>query len=1128
MRRRGMKRVLAMVMAAALTFSQFMGAGSLTAYAEETQVTDNTSDFTEDTTKEVTGEEATEEITAGEEETQEETTAEKETTEEETTEEESAEEKTTEEETTEEETTEEETQEVIIENERAVRAAFRELSAEYQEISVENGDFEADTEASGWEITLASWENESGWQVKTDAYASNNTTQILNLYNGNSEENEIEITKTIENLEEGTYYASIDIEGEAKSSGLVLQIMDEEGTVLTSSGELVTDGWDSWNTYSTEDVELSGDTLVISITGALPAGYWGNLDNLKLYIEKEAEEDSVDADIFVEKIDNLSEDFIKGVDVSSVLANEKSGVTYYDTDGNKADIFQVLADADVNYVRLRVWNQPYDASGNGYGGGNCDIGSAIEMGKRATNAGMKVLIDFHYSDFWADPAKQKAPKSLIGADIETKADAIYNFTKESLEALLAAGVDVGMVQIGNETNNGICGETSWANMSKIYIAGSNAIREVDSDILIAVHFTNPETAGRFAGYAQKLEEYGVDYDVFASSYYVFWHGTASNLTSVLKNIATTYNKKVMVAETSYAYTLEEGDGHTNTIKSKSDLISGYPATVQGQANVVRDVMAAVADVGEAGIGTFYWEPAWIPVQEYDAEAENAAEVLEENKAMWETYGSGWASSYAGEYDADDAGAWYGGSSWDNQAMFDFTGHPLPSLNVFKYVGTGAKTEVSVDSVESPEITVSLGDTIALPEKVTVHYNNNTTSEEAVSWNAQQEAALAGAASGTYVIEGSVTVKDTGYKVTCKVMIKPENFVVNYSFEDSDRSMWTVTVPDGYSDCTKYQEKAADALTGDYSLHFWSDKEIDFIVSQTIEGLESGVYAFSANIQGGDATTQDMSIFAEAGDREYTAAMAVSGWCSWNNPEITEIVIEDGDSVTIGAHVAASAGAWGTLDDFVLYRVSELTTNPDDAGGNNNEDAGNTGSDTGASSNNSTSSDSSTSSVQANPVQITEAQIPLAQTVIEGNLPYVDILCTPQNAVLRMEVLQKYRGRNLYLMAHLGGGVGFSVYAADLEESVTELDFSTTMNLLPDFAEGFATFRLQPLHEAKLSCEIGIHVNVGAEYAGRTAYIFSKGITTGSYQLKNAVTVNEVGNIAVFTNELSDMMILIAE
>ncbi len=164
-----------------------------------------------------------------------------------------------------------------------------------------------------------------------------------------------------------------------------------------------------------------------------------------------------------------------------------------------------------------------------------------------------------------------------------------------------------MVQVGNETNNGMCGETDMTSKCALYNKGSEAVRAVDANILIALHFTNPENAGSYASIAEKLAANNVDYDVFASSYYTYWHGTMSNLTSVLKNIADTYGKKVMVAETSYAYTMQDGDGHENTIKnSATDLVSGYNATVQGQANVVRDVIQAVADIGSAGIGMFYW------------------------------------------------------------------------------------------------------------------------------------------------------------------------------------------------------------------------------------------------------------------------------------------------------------------------------------------------------------------------------------------------------------------------------------------------------------------------------------------------------------------------------------------
>ena len=130
----------------------------------------------------------------------------------------------------------------------------------------------------------------------------------------------------------------------------------------------------------------------------------------------EAEE----AEIYVEPIEGLSEDFIKGMDISSVIAEEESGVVYYDENGNEEDLFKILADAGVNYIRVRVWNDPYDADGKGYGGGNNDVKKAAEIGARAAQYGMRLLVDFHYSDFWADPAKQKAPKEWAHYSLEDK------------------------------------------------------------------------------------------------------------------------------------------------------------------------------------------------------------------------------------------------------------------------------------------------------------------------------------------------------------------------------------------------------------------------------------------------------------------------------------------------------------------------------------------------------------------------------------------------------------------------------------------------------------------------------------------------------------------------------------
>ncbi len=374
----------------------------------------------------------------------------------------------------------------------------------------------------------------------------------------------------------------------------------------------------------------------------------------------------------------LPEGFILGMDVSSVLAEERSGVKYYVFDGTERDLFAILAENGINTIRVRIWNDPYDKDGNGYGGGNCDIETACVIGRRAAENGMKLLVDFHYSDFWADPGKQSAPKAWQGMGLEEKNSALASFTKECLCALQDAGASICMVQIGNETNGGLAGETEWSAVCSLMQAGAEAVREVCPGTLVAVHFTDPQREGSCAWYAETLARYGVDYDVFASSYYPYWHGTLENLSSVLSDIARTYGKKVLVAETSYAFTAEDSDFFGNTVSGDSPVRKPYPYTVQGQANSVRDVIDATAHM-ENGIGVCYWEGAWISV---------GTGSWEENREKWEQYGSGWASSWAAEYDPEDAGRYWGGSAVDNQAFFDAQGHALESLKIFSLVRTG--------------------------------------------------------------------------------------------------------------------------------------------------------------------------------------------------------------------------------------------------------------------------------------------------------------------------------------------------------------------------------------------------------------------------------------------------------
>ena len=387
-------------------------------------------------------------------------------------------------------------------------------------------------------------------------------------------------------------------------------------------------------------------------------------------------DDNFTTTLNIKKITNLNDDFILGMDISSLSSLELSGVKFYDFDGQEKSLFAVLKQAGINYIRIRVWNNPYDKDGNGYGGGNCDLDNMIKLGKEATSFGMKVLIDFHYSDFWADPGKQKTPKEWSDYSIEEKTLALYQFTKSSLERAKSEQIDVGMVQIGNETNGSICEETEWDNMSQLFNAGSRAVREIFPDAKVVLHFTNPEREGLFDYYASQLNTYNVDYDVFATSYYPYWHGTLSNLSNVLSSVANTYNKKVMVAETSYAYTGDDTDFSTNQITNNSDVQKDYPFSEQGQADHIYNLVNTILNQTTNGIGVFYWEGAWISV---------GGKSWNENHVLWERYGSGWASSFSAEYDPDDAGRYYGGSGVDNQALFDSKGHPLESLKVFKLI-----------------------------------------------------------------------------------------------------------------------------------------------------------------------------------------------------------------------------------------------------------------------------------------------------------------------------------------------------------------------------------------------------------------------------------------------------------
>lgn len=619
--------------------------------------------------------------------------------------------------------------------------------------------------------------------------------------------------------------------------------------------------------------------------------------------------------LYVKRVENIPEDFIFGMDASCVPSLEAGGVRYYDHDGKEKDVYKILAENGINYIRVRIWNDPFDADGKGYGGGNCDIENAVKIGKRATENGMKLLVNFHYSDFWADPAKQMTPKAWRAMSIDEKSEALYEYTKECLTKLTESGIEIGMVQIGNETNGAMCGESSstvggWKKITQLMSAGSRAVREICPEALVAIHFANPEKVTNYESYGKNLEYYGVDYDVFASSYYPFWHGTLENLSSVLSDIVTKYGKKVMVVETSYAFTADDTDFYGNTVGEGGGIVKNYPFTQQGQANLVRDVIDTVAAI-EGGIGVFYWEGTWISA---------GGESYEENLNIWEKNGSGWASSYASEYDPDDAGEWYGGCAVDNQAFFDANGQALESLKIFALVRSGNEVQNRADAIEDTNLIIDLNGEVRLPETVNAVMLDNSKKAIAVEWqNVDAEAMKAGGVA-KYTVEG----KADGMRALCYVSMVEYNFLTNWSFEDGDAA-WTATAIKSFDELY-VEDKVTDSLTGNKHYHFWGAGQnvVEFTLEQTVASLKSGKYDYSISIMGGDGGTTEIYAYAKInGDTVYTASTEITVYNEWHTATIENIEVSDGDVLTVGLYVKCSGpNAWGKIDDALLNSVKE--------------------------------------------------------------------------------------------------------------------------------------------------------------------------------------------------------------
>jgi arabinogalactan endo-1,4-beta-galactosidase len=365
-------------------------------------------------------------------------------------------------------------------------------------------------------------------------------------------------------------------------------------------------------------------------------------------------------------------DFLKGADVSTLHQLESLGARWRDR-GVEKDLLEILAGYGMNAIRLRLWNDPRSESGESYGGGGNDLATTVALARRVRAQGMALLLDLHYSDFWADPAKQHLPKAwrrLSGAGLER---AVHDFTVEALVALREAGGLPSIVQVGNEITNGLLwpagrAPEAFPAMARLVNAGIRAVRSVSPAVQVMLHL---DQGGNNALYREWFDRWfregGEDFDVMGLSYYPFWHGTLEALQLNLDDMARRHGKDLVVVETSTGFTTEDygrreglAPSERKGMATRPELLARvqHPLTIQGQCDFLRDLVPRIRQVqGGRGRGFFWWEPAWLPLK-------------------GSTSATAAGRSYTGETGP-------GGNEWANQALFDYDGNALPALQILR-------------------------------------------------------------------------------------------------------------------------------------------------------------------------------------------------------------------------------------------------------------------------------------------------------------------------------------------------------------------------------------------------------------------------------------------------------------
>lgn len=302
-------------------------------------------------------------------------------------------------------------------------------------------------------------------------------------------------------------------------------------------------------------------------------------------------------------------DFIRGMDISSYFEMKDKGYHYYDEEGREVDALEYAVKRGFNYARLRIWKDPENIPESG---GYCNLEQTIKLAQKIKGLGIGYVLDFHYSDWWADPANQRKPAAWENLSVEGLEDAVYQYTRDCLLALDEAGVYPDMIQIGNEIRTGMLfpegAVPQWGNLARFINAGIKAVRKTQGthDTRIIIHLDQGGKHEYFREWFDHIIEHGVeDFDIIGLSYYPFWHGQYHELKNNMDALVERYGKDLLVMETAHAFRRSGG----KFFREEQERAAGFPATQADQRKVLELIISIIFHTkDEKGLGFFYWEP----------------------------------------------------------------------------------------------------------------------------------------------------------------------------------------------------------------------------------------------------------------------------------------------------------------------------------------------------------------------------------------------------------------------------------------------------------------------------------------------------------------------------------------